>query len=146
MFKLLGIHKLYNNSLPQSATPPEGVKKMIDYNRKLIKKAQNLRRNATPQENKLCYEFLRNYPIRFQRQKTIDNYIVDFYCHKAKLIIEIDGSQHYDETKALLDSKRTAKLNSLGLDVLRFSNNDINNCFDSVCEKINYEAKNKTVG
>lgn len=119
---------------------------MIDYNRKLIKKAQNLRRNATPQENKLCYEFLRNYPIRFQRQKTIDNYIVDFYCHKAKLIIEIDGSQHYDETKALLDSKRTAKLNSLGLDVLRFSNNDINNCFDSVCEKINYEAKNKTVG
>lgn len=113
---------------------------MIDYNRKLIKKAQSLRRNATPQENKLWYEFLRNYPIRFQRQKTIDNYIVDFYCHKAKLVIEIDGSQHYDEPKALLDSKRTAKLNSLGLDVLRFSNNDISSCFDSVCEKINYEV------
>lgn len=111
---------------------------MIDYNRKLIKKAQSLRRNATPQENKLWYEFLRNYPIRFQRQKTIDNYIVDFYCHKAKLVIEIDGSQHYNEAKALLDNKRTAKLNSLGLDVLRFSNNDINYCFDSVCEKINY--------
>ena len=108
---------------------------MIDYNRKLIKKAQSLRRNATPQENKLWYEFLRNYPIRFQRQKTIDNYIVDFYCHKAKLVIEIDGSQYYNEAKALLDNKRTAKLNSLGLDVLRFSNNDINCCFDSVCEK-----------
>lgn len=113
---------------------------MIDYNRKLIKKAQSLRRNATPQENKLWYEFLRNYPIRFQRQKTIDNYIVDFYCHKAKLVIEIDGSQHYNEAKALLDNKRTAKLNSLGLDVLRFSNNDINCCFDSVFEKINYEV------
>lgn len=113
---------------------------MIDYNRKLIKKAQSLRRNATPQENKLWYEFLRNYPIRFQRQKTIDNYIVDFYCHKAKLVIEIDGSQHYNEAKALLDNKRTAKLNSLGLDVLRFSNNDINCCFDLVCEKINYEV------
>lgn len=113
---------------------------MIDYNRKLIKKAQSLRRNATPQENKLWYEFLRNYPIRFQRQKTIDNYIVDFYCHKAKLVIEIDGSQHYNEAKALLDNKRTAKLNSLGLDVLRFSNNDINCCFDSVREKINYEV------
>ena len=113
---------------------------MIDYNRKLIKKAQSLRRNANPKENKLWYEFLRNYPIRFQRQKTIDNYIVDFYCHKAKLVIEIDGSQHYNEAKALLDNKRTAKLNSLGLDVLRFSNNDINCCFDSVCEKINYEV------
>ena len=113
---------------------------MIDYNRKLIKKAQSIRRNATPQENKLWYEFLRNYPIRFQRQKTIDNYIVDFYCHKAKLVIEIDGSQHYNEAKALLDNKRTAKLNSLGLDVLRFSNNDINCCFDSVCKKINYEV------
>lgn len=113
---------------------------MIDYNRKLIKKAQSLRRNATPQENKLWYEFLRNYPIRFQQQKTIDNYIVDFYCHKAKLVVEIDGSQHYDKTKSLLDSKRTSKLNSLGLNVLRFSNNDINSCFDSVCEKINYEV------
>ncbi|HJI47621.1 MAG TPA: endonuclease domain-containing protein [Oscillospiraceae bacterium] len=111
---------------------------MIDYKHDLIKNAQKLRRNATPQENKLWYEFLRTYPIRFQRQKAINCFIVDFYCYKAKLIIEIDGSQHYYGHNISLDSKRTEKLNSIGLEVLRFSNYDINNYFDAVCNKIDY--------
>ena len=69
----------------------------LEYNEKNITLAQNLRKNATPQENHLWYDFLSKYEIRFQRQKAIDNFIADFYCHKAKLIIEIDGSQHYTE-------------------------------------------------
>lgn len=67
----------------------------LDYNKKNIPLAQKLRENATPQENHLWYDYLAKYEIRFQRQKAIDNFIADFYCHKAKLIIEIDGSQHY---------------------------------------------------
>ena len=67
------------------------------YNSKNIVLAKALRKNATPQETKLWYEFLSKYNVRFQRQKAIDNFIADFYCHKAKLVIEIDGSQHYTE-------------------------------------------------
>ncbi len=67
----------------------------LEYNKKLIPRAKELRKNMTKQENHLWYDFLRIYPVRFQRQKTIDNYIADFYCHKAKLIIELDGSQHF---------------------------------------------------
>ena len=69
----------------------------LDYNKKNIILAKNLRKNATPQENHLWYDFLSKYEIRFQRQKAIDNFIADFYCHKAKLVIEIDGSQHRTE-------------------------------------------------
>ena len=69
----------------------------LDYNKKNITLARNLRKNATPQENHLWYRFLAKYEIRFQRQKAIDDFIADFYCHRAKLIIEIDGAQHYTE-------------------------------------------------
>ena len=110
------------------------------HNKEIVPLAKMLRKNMTKEEKHLWYDFLRGYPVRFSRQKVLGKYIADFYCAEAKLVIEIDGSQHYNEAKALLDNKRTAKLNSLGLDVLRFSNNDINCCFDSVCEKINYEV------
>ena len=76
------------------------------YNGKNIVLAENLRKNATPQENHLWYDFLSKYDVRFQRQKSIDNFIADFYCHKAKLIIEIDGSQHYTEKGQRNDSFR----------------------------------------
>ena len=79
----------------------------LDYNEKNITLARNLRKNATPQENHLWYDFLSKYEIRFQRQKAIDNFIADFYCHKAKLIIEIDGSQHYTEEGRQKDEFRT---------------------------------------
>ena len=115
----------------------------IDYNRKLIPIAKNLRKRMTPEEKKLWYDFLRNYPIRFQRQKTIDNYIVDFYCHQAKLIIEIDGIQHLTDEQLLKDNKRTNILKLYNLQVLRFSNTDINHDFDSVCEEIDIFVRHR---
>ena len=70
------------------------------HNPKLVPSAKNLRKNMTNEERHLWYEFLRDYPLRFSRQKILGKYIVDFYCAKAKLVIEVDGSQHF-ETKGL---------------------------------------------
>ena len=116
---------------------------MIKYNGNLISRAKELRKNSTPQENHLWYDFLRSYPLKFQRQKVIGNYIVDFYCDKAKIVIEIDGSQHYEDLNKEYDAERTRALEQFGLKVLRFSNYDINASFDEVCEKIDYEIKEK---
>ena len=91
---------------------------------------------------KLWYLFLREYPIRFQRQKAIDNYIADFYCAKAKLIIELDGSGHYEPHKILKDRIRTERLEELDLTVVRFLNSDIDNNFRNVCEYIDTFVKN----
>ena len=106
------------------------------YNGKLIARAKKLRKDATPQENRLWYEFFRTYPVRFQRQKTIDNFIVDFYCHKAKLAVEIDGSQHYTEDGLAYDRERDATLSALGVLILRFSNTEVERNFQAVCEEI----------
>ena len=102
---------------------------MIKYNGNLISKAKELRKNSTPQENHLWYDFLRTYTLKFQRQKVIGNYIVDFYCDKAKIVIEIDGSQHYEDLSKEYDAERTRALEQSGLKVLRFSNYDINVSF-----------------
>ena len=110
----------------------------LPYQGKLIDRAKELRKNATKQENHLWYDFLRSYPVRFQRQKTIDSFIVDFYCHAAKLVIELDGSQHYEEQGKAYDAERTAILESYGLTVLRFSNHDVDAHFDAVCEQIDH--------
>ena len=106
----------------------------LDYNKKNIPLARNLRKNATPQENRLWYGFLSKQKVRFQRQKAIDNFIADFYCHKAELIIEIDGSQHYTEQGVKKDTFRTEKLENYDLTVVRFTNAQIDNQFESVCE------------
>jgi len=98
--------------------------------------ARNLRNNATPQERKLWYLFLSKFPLRFHRQKTIGPYIVDFYCHKAKLVIEIDGGQHIEQQNQESDQKRTEYLGSIGVDVIRFTNRDIDHNFDGVCNEI----------
>ena len=98
--------------------------------------ARNLRKNMTPQERHLWYDFLRGYPIKIYKQKIISPYIVDFCCTKAKLIIEIDGSQHFEENGKSEDAKRTAFLESLGYTVIRFSNYEINTQFVAVCEQI----------
>ena len=98
--------------------------------------ARQLRKNATPQENHLWYDFLSGYPLRFQRQKCIDGYIVDFYCHKAKIVIEIDGSQHYTEAGKIKDDFRTEKLEEYDLTVLRFTNRQIDTKFREVCNFI----------
>ena len=113
----------------------------LKYNGNNIPLAKSLRKNATPQENHLWYDFLSKYEVRFQRQKAIDNFIADFYCHKAKLIIEIDGSQHYEQAEMQKDRFRTEILENLGLKVFRFSNREINCEFQSVCEYIDMVVK-----
>lgn len=104
------------------------------HNPKLTENARTLRKNMTPEESKLWYGYLRNLPIRVLRQKVIDNYIVDFYCAKAKLVIELDGSQHYETAGLIKDTIRTQKLEKYSLTVLRIPNSEIHNNFDGVCE------------
>ena len=115
----------------------------LKYKRSLIPRAKGLRKNATKQENHLWYDFLRTYPVRFQRQKVIDGFIVDFYCCKAKLIIEIDGSQHYTDKGIVNDEKRTQVLNKYDLAVLRFSNLDVDRNFYGVCTMIEKTIKER---
>lgn len=103
---------------------------------RLVANAQKLRKNMTKEEKHLWYDFLKNLSVTVNRQKIIGNYIVDFYCAKAKLVIELDGSQHYDENGIKYDFKRDEFLKSLGLNVLRYSNLDVNNRFESVCNDI----------
>ena len=114
----------------------------LPYNKKLIPIAKELRKNSTPQENHLWYDFLRGYFVKFQRQKPIDNYIVDFYCASAKIVIELDGSQHYENSGLLKDRIRTQQIEKRNLTVLRIPNNEVMNNFDGVCEYIdNYVAE-----
>ena len=113
----------------------------LDYNEKNIVLARNLRKNATRQENHLWYDFLSKYEVRFQRQKAIDNFIADFYCHKAKLIIEIDGLQHYTEEGKHKDKFRTEILEGYDLRIIRFTNYQINTNFRSVCKYIDEVVK-----
>ena len=115
---------------------------MKEYNKENIPLAKTLRKNMTPWERKLWYLFLRNYPLRFQRQKAIGNYIVDFYCAKAKLVVELDGGGHYTADQAQKDSLRTEKLEGMDLTVLRICNLDIDRNFSDVCEYIDSAVKN----
>ena len=117
----------------------------IRYNGKLISYAKDLRKNATKQEKHLWYDFLKNYPIRFQRQKTIGEYIVDFYCSKSKLVIEIDGGQHYDDSAIVYDERRTDYLEKQGLKVIRFTNYEIDNKFDDVCYMIDATVRKQSI-
>ena len=111
------------------------------YNPKLVPFAKNLRKNMTKEERHLWYDFLRNYPLRFVRQKIMGKYIVDFYCASAKLVIELDGSQHYDPQEKALDQNRTAFLEEYGLQVVRIPNNAITENFRGVCEYIDTLVK-----
>ena len=115
---------------------------MKAYNKSNIPLAKTLRKNMTPWERKLWYEFLRNYPIRFQRQKAIGDYIVDFYCAKAGLVIELDGGGHYTREQAEKDALRTQSLENMKLSVLRICNLDIDQNFRGVCEHIDNAVKN----
>ena len=98
--------------------------------------AKELRKEATAQENRLWYAFLSNYSVRFQRQKVIGAFIADFYCHRARLVIELDGSQHYEDENAKHDAVRTAFLEGYGLTVIRIPNNEVSRNFRGVCEYI----------
>ena len=115
---------------------------MKAYNKAHISLAKELRKNMTPWERKLWYEFLRSYPVRFQRQKAIGSYIVDFYCAKAGLVIELDGGGHYTAEQTDRDFTRTKELQSMDLKVLRMCNLDIDCNFSGVCEAIDLTVKN----
>ena len=103
--------------------------------------AQQLRRNQTKEENRLWYQFLKTYPVQFRRQYVVGCYYVDFYCYRAKLVVELDGSQHCSPEQLIYDRERTAYLEGQGLKVLRFSNLDIWRNFRGVCETIDSEVK-----
>ena len=98
----------------------------------------------TKEERHLWYDFLRNYPTRFLRQKVIDRYIVDFYCHDAKLIIELDGSQHFEDQNVEKDRIRTKVFQSRGLEVVRIANNEIAQNFRGVCHYIDMIVKSRS--
>ena len=115
---------------------------MKEYNKNNIPLAKELRKNMTRHEKHLWYDFLCKYVPRFQRQKAIGNYIADFYCAKARLVIELDGSQHYRENEASKDISRTEYLENVGSRVLRISNLEIDRNFEGVCRHIDGVVKN----
>ena len=115
----------------------------MDYkhDKSLVSNARTLRKNMTKEERHLWYDFLRNYPVKFLRQKILGKYIVDFYCAEAKLIVELDGSQHYEDKGMEYDAERTAYLEQYGVRVLRILNNEVSRNFTGVCEYIDFAVK-----
>ena len=100
---------------------------------RLTKYAQKLRREMTKEERKLWYDFLKGLPVAIHRQKVIGSYIVDFYCASKKLVIELDGAQHYEDQGMAYDRERELALGKLGITVIRYSNADVNGNFEGVC-------------
>ncbi|WP_126029411.1 endonuclease domain-containing protein [Bifidobacterium callimiconis] len=99
-------------------------------------RSQRMRKNMTLWERRLWFEFLSTYPVRFRRQRLIGNYIVDFYCAKAELVIELDGGGHFRYDVREQDNDRTHILEARGLHILRFANNDVDRNFEGVCAVI----------
>ena len=116
----------------------------MNHNSKLTSRAQSLRKTMTKEERRLWYEYLHNYPVRFRRQVTCGNYILDFYCAAAKLAIELDGSQHYEPAGQMYDARRSAYLEQQCIQVPRFSNSDVMNQLRGVCEVIDVAVKMRT--
>ena len=111
------------------------------YNKQLVPFAKQLRREMTKEERHLWYDFLRSYPVRFSRQKVLGKYIADFYRAEAKLVIELDGSQHYEDGNMEKDTERTTFLEGYGLTVIRIPNNEVSRNFQGVCEYIDAAVK-----
>lgn len=115
------------------------------HNTSLTPLARQLRKQSTKEERHLWYDYLRAYPVRFLRQKVVGRHIVDFYCAEAKLVIELDGSQHFEEAEQKRDAERSTYLAQYGLRVLRIPNNAVNQNFRGVCEYIDGQVK-QTLG
>ena len=111
------------------------------HNSEIVPFAKELRKNMTKEERHLWYDFLKNYPIRFLRQKVSGRYIADFYCAKANVVIELDGSQHYEDEGFVNDKKRTEYLEQYGIKVIRISNLDVLRNFEGVCMYIDNSVK-----
>jgi len=113
------------------------------YNCALIENGRQLRKNMTRHEKHLWYDFLRSFPIKWYRQRPIDHYIVDFYCSKARLVLELDGSQHYTIESEEYDEIRTEILEAYQLDVMRISNMEIDRNFQKVCQMIEWTVEER---
>ena len=111
------------------------------HNKQLVPFAKQLRKGMTKEERHLWYDFLRYYPVRFSRQKVLGKYIADFYSAEAKLVIELDGSQHYEPDEIQKDADRTAFLKEYGLHVIRIPNSEVTGNFRGVCEYIDAAVK-----
>lgn len=111
------------------------------FNRKLTGRARELRHNMTRQEKHLWYDFLSNYPVKIYRQRSIDYFIADFYCSRAHLVIEIDGGQHYTEEELAYDKERAEAIEKQDLQVIRFTNREVDQRFEGVCRAIDRTIK-----
>ena len=110
-------------------------------NKEILRHSQELRKNMTKEERHLWYDFLKAYPVQFKRQVPFENYITDFYCFQAKLVVELDGSQHYEPEEMEKDLLRTRFLEDCGLTVLRIPNNAVSQSFSGVCEAIDLAVR-----
>ena len=116
------------------------------HNRRLVPLAKTLRRAMTPEERHLWYDYLRGHPARFSRQKVLGQYIADFYSARARLVVEVDGGQHYEQEAARADGRRTAFLQQYGLQVLRIPNNAVRRNFPGVCAAIDAAVAQRMTG
>ena len=108
----------------------------LPYDPRMRERVQELRHKMTPMEKKLWYSFLRTYPVKMYKQRPIRTFVADFYCPLARLVIELDGSQHYTEQGKEYDEQRTAILEQYGVQVIRFTNLDVDRHLDAVCAQI----------
>ena len=116
---------------------------LVPKNPAMTQRARELRKDMTPQERHLWYDFLRDYPIRFRRQRVIESFVADFYCSRALLVIEIDGSQHFTPQGQAYDLERSAIFETYGIYVLRFSNREIDTQFEAVCNQIRHVTEER---
>src|SRR4051812_22006014 len=117
------------------------MRRYLPYQGRLVLRAQDLRRDQTPAERKLWYEFLSGLPHKFTRQKPLGRYIADFYCSEKRLVIELDGDSHFDEKGLRRDETRTVALEASGIRVIRFTNIDVMQDFEGVCCRIDEALK-----
>ncbi len=108
----------------------------LPYNPQLVERAKYLRKNMTIAEQKLWKNYFKNFNYRILRQRPIDHFIVDFYCPSLKLVIEIDGDSHFTDDAIIYDQERTQKLEGYGLQIIRFTNQEVLHNFEGVCERI----------
>lgn len=106
------------------------------YRRDLKSRSQSLRRDPSPAERKLWYEFLRGLPDKFTRQKPLARYVVDFYCSRQRLVIEVDGDSHFTDVAMAKDAARTAAIEGMGIKVLRLTNQEVMQDFEGACGKV----------
>ena len=111
------------------------------HNKMLTENAKILRNNMTKEEKHLWYDYLRKCPVRFSRQKVLGKYIADFYSAEAKLVIELDGAQHFEKENRIYDEKRTEFLEQYDLKIIRIPNGEINTNFEGICRYLNKQIE-----